>query len=427
MTKFCESCRQELLDSDRFCDKCGAAQPTRPPEPEVHRKLPRSLPKTEREALKASFEAKIGDLEAKLVASKKEADTLRVRSRDLESKLAKSIPRREAEAASVKLQGEMKQLKEKLASSLPRVEVQAAEAELLDKVTKLEAKLAESVPGDVAERLHVEIEEVEKKLAASKSDADSLHAKVAQLQDRLEESVPRAESEAKLNELEAKASVQIREIEVARKTIEDLQGQLSQSSARIDELQAKLSDSVPRTEHETTKGELESKIVDLKAKLAGSIPESEEDELRTGASVASKPAQTFAQQAGLPKSCPMCKYTNRFDAMFCASCGHVLDSKNGKDEKGETKLIARPPIEQPSTVTLMTTRPSMANQGRLSKLRSLLGSRFKSRENLIPLSSGTQSGDMLEAQLTKLRSLYDSGALTDVEYKEEKRKLLSAA
>lgn len=36
-----------------------------------------------------------------------------------------------------------------------------------------------------------------------------------------------------------------------------------------------------------------------------------------------------------------------------------------------------------------------------------------------------QSGDTLQIQLTKLKSLHDSGAITDAEYKERKRKLLS--
>ena len=427
MTKRCRSCGQGLLDSDRFCDRCGAVQPTRSLQPKAYRRLAESVPKTEVEFLKATLETRIGVLEAKLAESipKKEADTLYVRLRKLESLLAESVPRREAEAASVKLQGEVEQLKEKLALSLPKVEVQAAKAELLDEITKLEDKLAESVPRGEAERLRVEIEELEKKLAVSKSDADSLHAEVAQLQDRLAQSVPRAESEANLNELEAKVSAERREIEAARETTEDLEGQFSQSSASIDALQGKLSDSVPRTELETARGELESKIVDLRTKLGVSVPGSDADKLRTAAPVTSTPAQTFPQQAGPRKSCPMCKYRNHVDAIFCASCGHMLGSNNGEDKKVLMKLIAHPPIEQPLTVTSMTTGPSIADLGRLSKLKSLLGSRFKHQNNVAPSSSRVQSGDTLEAQLTTLKSQYDSGALKEAEYNEEKRKLLS--
>jgi len=252
LTKLCRSCGEELLDSDRFCDRCGAAQPTRSPHPESHRRPAESVPRTELEFLRASLAAKIGDLEAKLAESvpRQEVDTLHVKLRQLESLLAVSIPRREA-----------------------------------------------------------------------KAEADSLRAKIAQLQDRLVGSVPKAELEAKVNELE-----------IAKKTIEDLGWKLLQSSATVEELQSNLSNSVPRTELEAIKRQLESKIVDLEAKLAFSIPGSEAKKLRTRTPVTSRPAQTSPHTAGSPK-CPLCKYKNRPDAIYCASCGHKLE-----DETGQVKL-----------------------------------------------------------------------------------------
>ena len=69
--------------------------------------------------------------------------------------------------------------------------------------------------------MHVKLRQLESLLAVSiprreaKAEADSLRAKVAQMQDRLVESVPKAELEAKVNELE-----------IARKTIEDLRWKL---------------------------------------------------------------------------------------------------------------------------------------------------------------------------------------------------------
>ena len=154
MTKLCGSCGEELLDSDRFCDRCGAAQPTRPPQRESYRQPTESVPRTELDSLKATLEARIGDLEAKLAVSvpRREVDTLRVKLRQLESLLAASIPRREA-----------------------------------------------------------------------KAEADSLRARIALLQDNLAELVPKAELEDKVNELAT-----------ANEAIEDLRGQLSQSSAKID-------------------------------------------------------------------------------------------------------------------------------------------------------------------------------------------------
>jgi len=142
-------------------------------------KLAESVPKTELEALRATLEAKIGDLEAKLgrYVPKEEVDTLRARLRELESKQAESIPRREAEA-------------------------------------KLES---------ASSKLRGEIEELERNLTGSKSEADSLRADLAQSQDRLAKSIPKAESESKVNELETKLSDTRRDLEVAKTTIEGSQ------------------------------------------------------------------------------------------------------------------------------------------------------------------------------------------------------------
>jgi hypothetical protein len=57
--------------------------------------------------------------------------------------------------------------------------------------------------------------------------------------------------------------------------IEDIEEKLSQSSAKIDELQGKLSNSVPRSELETIRNELQSKVAGLEGKLAVSVPRSE--------------------------------------------------------------------------------------------------------------------------------------------------------
>jgi len=88
-------------------------------------KLAESVPKAELESLKSSLEAKIRDLEARSAASvpREEADTLQSRLNELESKLAESIPRRDAESelenVRSNLKDEIEQLKEKLAASLP--------------------------------------------------------------------------------------------------------------------------------------------------------------------------------------------------------------------------------------------------------------------------------------------------------------------
>ena len=203
--------------------------------------------------------------------------------------------------------------------SVPGAELESLRASLAAKINDLEAKLAESVPRQQVDTLHVKLRQLESLLAVSiprreaKAEADSLRAKIAQLQDTLAVSVPKAELEAK-----------VKELETARETIEDLGWKLLQSSATVEDLQSKLSESVPRTELDAIKRQLESKIVDLEARLAFSTPGSEAEELGTGASVASRPAQTSPHRASASK-CPFCKYRNRPDAIYCASCGRKLE------------------------------------------------------------------------------------------------------
>jgi hypothetical protein len=278
------------------------------------------------------------------------------------------------------------------------------------KIDDLEAKLVESVPRQEVDTLHVKLRQLESLLAASiprretKAEADSLRAKIAQLQDRLAGSVPKAELEAKVNE-----------IEIATKTIEDLGWKLLRSSATVEDLQSRLSDSVPRIELEATTRELESKIVDLEARLAFPIPESEAEELGTGSPVASRPAQTSPHKAGASK-CPFCKYRNRPDAIYCASCGHKLE-----DEEARLKLIAQSPIDHSSPATTTET----AHLGGFSRLKSLLGLGFESRKKIVSHTPSAESRDMPETRLTKLKSPYESGASTETEYQRDKKKFLS--
>src|SRR5512136_233685 len=105
-----------LLDTDRFCYRCGAAQSARPPQP---------IPRIEPGARETALEDVI---------------------HDLESKLAKTVPKEEADSLRTRLQG---------------VQADADRIELLDKISKLETKLAESAPRDEVRRLYVEVEELE--------------------------------------------------------------------------------------------------------------------------------------------------------------------------------------------------------------------------------------------------------------------------
>jgi len=103
-------------------------------------KLAESVPKTELEALKATFEAKLSDM-AKLgrYVPKEQADILRVRSRELEFKLAEYIPKAaEAEARIGELQARLSESKSETDA-------------LKEKVAGLESKVAEAARSRIEE------------------------------------------------------------------------------------------------------------------------------------------------------------------------------------------------------------------------------------------------------------------------------------
>jgi uncharacterized coiled-coil protein SlyX len=189
---------------------------------------------------------------------------LKTRMRNLQSKLAESVPKTELEALRTTSETKIAELEAKLAQSVPKEEVDALGARLRE----LEFKQAESIPRSEAEaelesassKLRGGIEELQKKLVSSKSEADSQRAELARLEGRLAESISKAESESKVNDLKTKLSAARRGLEVARlseiqtklsgtrrdlevtkATIEDLKEQLSQSSAKILEFQSKIS------------------------------------------------------------------------------------------------------------------------------------------------------------------------------------------
>lgn len=186
----------------------------------LHSELAESVPKVELETLKATLETKMGDFEAELGQSvrKEEADSLRVRLEELESRLAESIPKRDAEA-------ELESVKSKLEG---------------------------------------EIEQLERKLAGSGSIVDPLRADLAQLQGRLAESISKAESEAKVKELETKLSD-------ARRDFEE---KFSQSSAKIEELQVEVSNSI-RSEAD----ELRARVAQLEGALSRTVSKADAEAL----------------------------------------------------------------------------------------------------------------------------------------------------
>ena len=208
------------------------------------------------------LDERVRELQAKLAESipvaeaerrlKRAKARLRGKVKRLEERVAESMPRSEAEARIRDVESNVKALKDMLDQSLPRAEAEAAKAELQGKIVKLEAELAESVPRSETDQIRAEVEELQKELAASKSEADSLREQLAQLQARLVDSVPKAELEAKASELGANLWRARRDLELVKSNVGD---------------------------REALEGELQSKVVDLETKLAASIPRTEADAL----------------------------------------------------------------------------------------------------------------------------------------------------
>ena len=223
------------------------------------------------------------------------ASMIRITGRvhELEAELAETIPRTELEDLKVTLEAKINDLETRLSGSVPKEEADNLQARLRD----LASKLAESIPRREADLLRGNIEELEKKLARSKSEADALRIDLAQLHDRLTESIPKAESEARVNELETKLAGARRKLEVVRSMAEGIEGQLTQSSTKIDELQSKLSMSVDRTELNARQVENE-KLHNELSKLSGDEAQSEARIERIGNNVANIVQDTSPSKTG---------------------------------------------------------------------------------------------------------------------------------
>ena len=174
----------------------------------------------------------------------------------------------------------VRSLQSELAAYVPKTELEALKGILEGKISDLEANLEQSAPKEETGPLRVRLEELETKMTGSSSMVDSMRADLTQLQGRLADSTSRSESEAKVKEVERDLSDARRGLELARATIAGLEEKFSQSSARIEELHHEASSLVQRTELETTRDMLQSKITGLEERLFSSVLRSEADELR---------------------------------------------------------------------------------------------------------------------------------------------------
>ncbi len=136
-------------------------------------------------------------------------------------------------------------------------------------IQNLESKLATSLPKAEAEALRTRITELESKLnqSISKVEVDNLKNTIQELEARLSESKPKVESESKIKELETKIQeLETKLAESIPKT--DVDALRTTFDAKVRELETKLEESIPKTEVDTAKAQFEAKIRDLETKLA---------------------------------------------------------------------------------------------------------------------------------------------------------------
>jgi len=119
-----------------------------------------------------------------LTETHEKLNSVEARSRDLESRLAESVTKADAEAKSRELTDRIRELESRLSESVPRTELDAAKAQAESTIRELQGKLSES-----------------------RSEADALKEKVAGLDSRVAEAERQLETaRRRIKELEAAAA-----------------------------------------------------------------------------------------------------------------------------------------------------------------------------------------------------------------------------
>jgi hypothetical protein len=192
--------------------------------------------------------------------------------------------------------------------------------------------------------------------------------------------------ERKAKEKQAKAFISARQ---------DLEEKLLQSSAKVDELQLKLSNSAPRAELETTRSELQSKITDLEGKLASSVPRTEADELR--ARIAQLEAE-LSSSVSKAEAETVVKKANELEAALTETSGR-LSSAETRIRELESKLAESiPRTDAEARIAEL--------QARLSQSKSDLDAL---KEKLAGLESRTLEAERdLQAAKNRIRELQAS-------------------
>ena len=267
-------------------------KPQTPIEPETQKLQGESSQTLQR----TNSEANVSELETMLANTRQELETAKTKIQELESnasrsasqidnlqnELSKSVPREELDAVKAQLDSKNASLEQKLASYVPLNEVKA----LKTTIAQLEKKLAESVPkneasafSENASRLEAMLNETREKLASVEADKQSLESKLA-------DSVPRSELES------AKASAETR--------INELQARLSESKAEVEPLEV---------------AEPESQMVDTELE----VPTEHTEDIESA-----EPSTTGIEENAMMPACPSCNASVIQGDMYCGNCGTLL-------------------------------------------------------------------------------------------------------
>jgi len=157
--------------------------------------------------------------------------------KELEGKLATSIPIAKFEAVKTNMQVEIDYLQSKLSDSVPKADLEYVKNEL-QRICDLEGRLVPTAPKEDTGELRTRISEFEKLLrsiprADTEPESPGLTAKIQALEFKLSELVPRTELEAAKIERESR--------------INELQQALSESKREADALRVKINEIQPRS------------------------------------------------------------------------------------------------------------------------------------------------------------------------------------
>ena len=213
---------------------------------------------------------------------------------ELQNELSKSVPRDDLEAVKAQLELKNANLEEKLSASVPKSEAD----ELRNTITELETKLSRFVPKSEQEAFRENASRLEAMLAETREKLTLTEANRRDLESKLTQSVSRTELETSKVTAEARIS--------------ELQTPLSESNSEADALREKIAALEPRV----TENELDTSIEHIEE------TDSVEPITETGENI-------------MTPTCPSCNASTLREDMYCGNCGTLLEAH---DELQDTNV-----------------------------------------------------------------------------------------